>query len=43
MIAIELGRRAIPAYARPDFDEMEKNCKNKGPEAAAEAPAAAAA
>jgi len=29
MIAIELGRRAIPAYARPNFDEMEKNCKNK--------------
>jgi chemotaxis protein MotA len=29
MIAIELGRRAIPAYARPSFDEMEKSCKNK--------------
>jgi len=29
MIAIELGRRAIPAYARPSFDEMEKTCKNK--------------
>ncbi|HTW81196.1 MAG TPA: flagellar motor stator protein MotA [Terracidiphilus sp.] len=28
MIAIELGRRAIPAYARPNFDEMEKNCKS---------------
>jgi len=38
MIAIELGRRAIPAYARPSFDEMEKTCKNK-----AEAPAQAAA
>ncbi len=38
MIAIELGRRAIPAYARPTFDEMEKSCKNKtesGPAAAA--------
>ena len=32
MIAIELGRRAIPAYARPSFDEMEKSCKNKAPE-----------
>ncbi|HVN93108.1 MAG TPA: flagellar motor stator protein MotA [Terracidiphilus sp.] len=45
MIAIELGRRAIPSYARPDFDEMEKNCKNKtepAAEAAAPAPAAAA-
>jgi len=29
MIAIEMGRRAIPAYVRPSFDEMEKNCKNK--------------
>jgi chemotaxis protein MotA len=28
MIAIELGRRAIPAHARPSFDEMEKGCKN---------------
>ncbi|MGB6724885.1 MAG: flagellar motor stator protein MotA [Terracidiphilus sp.] len=27
MIAIELGRRAIPAHARPSFDEMEKGCK----------------
>ncbi len=32
MIAIELGRRAIPAYARPSFDEMEKSCKNKAAE-----------
>ena len=39
MIAIELGRRAIPAHARPSFDEMEKNCKNKG-EPPAEAAAA---
>ncbi|MGD0910270.1 MAG: flagellar motor stator protein MotA [Terracidiphilus sp.] len=38
MIAIELGRRAIPAYARPSFDEMEKGCKGH----AAGAPAAAA-
>ncbi len=29
MIAIEMGRRAIPANVRPSFDEMEKNCKNK--------------
>ena len=29
MIAIEMGRRAIPAYARPSFEEMEKTCKNK--------------
>jgi chemotaxis protein MotA len=35
MIAIEMGRRAIPANVRPDFDEMEKNCKGGGVEAAA--------
>jgi chemotaxis protein MotA len=29
MIAVEMGRRAIPAYARPSFDEMEKTCKNR--------------
>jgi len=35
MIAIELGRRAIPAHVRPSFDEMEKNCKGGAVEAAA--------
>ena len=39
MIAIEMGRRAIPAHVRPTFDEMEKTCKNHG---AAVEPAAAA-
>src|SRR5215831_1721796 len=29
MIAIEMGRRAIPAHARPAFDEMEKHCKSQ--------------
>jgi chemotaxis protein MotA len=38
MIAIEIGRRAIPAHVRPSFDEMEKNCKSNG--ASAEAAAA---
>jgi chemotaxis protein MotA len=28
ILAIEMGRRAIPAYVRPGFDEMEKNCKS---------------
>ena len=37
MIAIEMGRRAIPAHVRPSFDEMEKRCKNHAPEAAAAA------
>jgi len=31
MIAIEMGRRAIPAHVRPTFDAMEKNCKGGGP------------
>jgi chemotaxis protein MotA len=35
MIAIEMGRRAIPAHVRPSFDEMEKNCKGGGAEASA--------
>jgi chemotaxis protein MotA len=30
MIAIEMGRRAIPAHVRPTFDEMEKHCKGQG-------------
>jgi len=34
MIAIEMARRAIPAYVRPSFDEMEKNCKGAKAEAA---------
>ncbi|HEV2487419.1 MAG TPA: flagellar motor stator protein MotA [Terracidiphilus sp.] len=29
MIAIETGRRAVPAHVRPSFDEMEKSCKSK--------------
>jgi chemotaxis protein MotA len=39
MIAIEMGRRAIPAHVRPSFDEMEKTCKGGG---ATTTPAAAA-
>ncbi len=37
MIAIEMGRRAIPAHVRPGFDEMEKACKNQTADAAAAA------
>jgi chemotaxis protein MotA len=36
MIAIEMGRRAIPAHVRPSFDDMEKNCKNQVAAATAE-------
>ena len=39
MIAIEMGRRAIPAHVRPSFDEMEKGCKGGGEQAAAAAAA----
>jgi chemotaxis protein MotA len=39
IIAIEMGRRAIPAHVRPSFDEMEKRCKNQP--ASAETAAAA--
>lgn len=35
MIAIEVGRRAIPAHIRPTFDEMEKHCKGQSAEASA--------
>ncbi len=37
IIAIEMGRRAVPAHVRPSFDEMEKACKKRSeaPEAAA--------
>jgi chemotaxis protein MotA len=37
MIAIEMGRRAIPAHVRPSFDEMEKSCKNQAVSASAAA------
>jgi chemotaxis protein MotA len=30
IIAIEMSRRAIPGYARPSFEEMEKSCKGQG-------------
>jgi chemotaxis protein MotA len=34
MIAIEMGRRAIPAHVRPSFTEMEKGCKGSPADAA---------
>jgi chemotaxis protein MotA len=40
IIAVELGRRAIPARIRPTFDEMEKHCKQQGGAPAAESRAA---
>jgi chemotaxis protein MotA len=40
MIAVETGRRAIPAHLRPSFDEMERLCKRDGAPAAVESAAA---
>ncbi|MDR3723431.1 MAG: flagellar motor stator protein MotA [Terracidiphilus sp.] len=40
MIAIEMGRRAIPGSVRPSFDEMEKGCKGGGATATETAAAA---
>jgi chemotaxis protein MotA len=39
IIAVEMGRRAIPARVRPTFEEMENHCKqqNAGPAAATKA------
>jgi chemotaxis protein MotA len=34
ILAIEVGRRAIPGHVRPSFQEAEKNCRNKAPAAA---------
>ena len=39
ILAVEMGRRAIPEHIRPTFDEMEKGCKSAGSDAAAAAPA----
>jgi chemotaxis protein MotA len=39
ILAIEMGRRAIPEGVRPSFDEMEKECKKPAAPAAAAKPA----
>jgi chemotaxis protein MotA len=30
LLAVEIGRRAIPGHVRPKFAELEKTCRNKG-------------
>jgi chemotaxis protein MotA len=35
IMAVEIGRRAIPAHARPTFAEVEKACREKAGEVAA--------
>jgi len=37
LLAVEMGRRAVPGHARPKFEEVEGSCRNRG--AAAEAAA----
>ena len=37
ILAVEIGRRAAPGQVRPGFQELEKLCRKKGPEAAAAA------
>jgi chemotaxis protein MotA len=44
LLAAEMGRRAIPAQLRPSFQDFEKACRNRQPQAAQEsAPEATAA
>jgi chemotaxis protein MotA len=42
ILAVEIGRRAVPGHVRPTFQELEKLCRSKGP-APAEAPKSAGA
>ncbi|HEX4037056.1 MAG TPA: flagellar motor stator protein MotA [Acidobacteriaceae bacterium] len=40
VVAVEMGRRAIPAHVRPSFTEVEEACRNHGTPAAVQASAA---
>lgn len=35
LLAVEMGRRAVPGHVRPSFQDIENACRKKGPEAAA--------
>ncbi len=35
ILAVEMGRRAIPEHVRPEFAAVEKACRNKSPEGSA--------
>ncbi len=41
IMAVEIGRRAIPGHVRPSFQEVEQTCRNSGSAAPAAAAAAA--
>jgi chemotaxis protein MotA len=36
ILAVEMGRRAVPEHVRPTFQEMEKACREKDEPVAAE-------
>ena|ERR1035438_10097199 len=40
IMAVEIGRRAVPGHVRPSFKEVEQACRNRGSSAAASAPEA---
>jgi chemotaxis protein MotA len=40
ILAVEMGRRAIPGHIRPTFHEFDKVCRNKGAQAGSQAAAA---
>ncbi len=40
LLAVEMGRRVVPAHLRPSFNEMEKHCKQASGAAAAAEPSA---
>lgn len=37
LLAVEIGRRAIPAHVRPKFAELESTCRNRAPAPAEQA------
>jgi chemotaxis protein MotA len=37
ILAVEVGRRAVPGHLRPSFKELEQACRNRGADAAAAA------
>jgi chemotaxis protein MotA len=41
ILAVEIGRRAVPGHVRPKFQELEQLCRSKGGEGASAAGAAA--
>ena len=37
LLAVEIGRRAIPGHVRPSFQDLENACRNRGDQPAAAA------